>query len=72
MSDTETTEEIRSILKKSLIVGDLHTVENILRHHPEAFTQTEMARLMRLVERVKFGTTTPVQDPELMVIASKL
>lgn len=71
-TELEKTEEARSELKRALLVGDLRRAEDILRHHPEAFTQTEQARLAQLIERARFGTTTPVQDPELMATAARL
>jgi len=74
VSEQLSPEEIRSELKKALIIGDTHTAEKLLLQgkSAEAFTPMEQIRIQQAIEQVKFGITNPTQNPDLYAIAVKL
>ena len=71
MSVTEEV-DVSSELKRALILGDLHRAEKILMNNPEVLPQTQRMLLLEQIRRAEFGTTSPINSPYLMVMASKL
>ena len=74
MSEQMSAEEIRSELKKALIIGDIHSAEKLLMQarSVEAFSPMEQVRIQQAIEQAKFGVTNPMQNPELYALAVKL
>lgn len=73
MSET-VTEDYRSKLKEALLVGNLHDAQKILREAKatEAITPMEYVRIQQVIDQVRFGKTTPMQNPDLYALAAKL
>jgi len=74
MSEQTTSEEIKSELKRALLIGDLHTAEKLLQEGKRSgvFTEVEFTQIKQAIEKSKFGLTSPMQDPELYAIAAKM
>lgn len=66
------TEEIKSELKRVLLMGDFVRAEQILRSHPEAFTQTQISEIMDVINRARFGVTDPEIHGRIIELAKKL
>ncbi|MEM1679507.1 MAG: hypothetical protein QXD20_09800 [Ignisphaera sp.] len=54
-------EEVRSEVKRALVLGDIFKAEKLAFQHPEAFTQLERTQLLELAQRAR----TFVNDPEI-------
>jgi len=66
--------DVKSELKRALIMGDTYRAEKLLSQGKElgVFTQTEFVQLQQAIEKAKFGTMKPLQDPDLYALASKM
>jgi len=74
MSEQISGEEIKSELKKALMIGNIHGAEKLLQEGKQAgvFTEVEFTQLKQAIEKTKFGVANPVQDPELYAIIAKM
>lgn len=74
MSEQLSAEEIRSEIKRSLLIGDIHSVERLLSQAKavEAFSPMEQIRIQQAIEQAKFGVLNPTQNPEIYALAVKL
>jgi len=74
MSEQISADEIKSELKKSLLMGNIHSAEKLLQEGKQAgiFTEVEFTQLKQAIEKTKFGVANPVQDPELYALLAKM
>ena len=69
MSELATEEvDVKSEVKKAIIMGDMHKAEKLIMTNPEAFSQMERIQLLEQIKKTQFGTT----NPELMALAAKM
>lgn len=72
MSQEVLSEEVRAELKKALLSGDMLRAEQILRHHPEAFTQLQRSEIMEVINRARFGVTDPEVYGKIIELSKRL
>lgn len=65
-------EEVKSELKRALITGDMFKAEQLVRNHPEAFTQLQRTEIMEVINRARFGVTDPETYGKIAELARKL